>query len=579
MPKTRAKQKSSGGERRSSVGRLPPAAASDRQVRALRTANEKLGTQLRDLRRKHTELEKSRDHYSELFDLAPVGYMLLDHVGLILNINKAAARLLKVQRRHLIGHPLMTFAIDVDRREVLEHMRRCRAGHSVVESEVRFPGAEGKSVTCRLYTQRSAWHERHEVFPTAIVDQSDHLAIDEARLSADRRRQVAERDAKAALGASAMKDRFLAVVSHELRTPLTPALFAASRLVGSNGLSDDARKLALAIKRNIEFEARLIDDLLDVARINQDRLDLQSESLDIHEVLREAVATCRTFAHQYHLNIHVHLSAEEHYVKGDRGRLRQVFWNLLNNAIKFSDTGGGITVASANWPGSSRVHLTIRDEGAGIDPALLATLFAPFERKPVHHGSRSGLGLGLAICKGIVAAHRGQISASSEGPGCGSTFTVELATVPPVPQQQKPVDIPVMRTSFESLRVLIVEDDRDSRDMLSLFLSGEGCDVAVAPTLADGLRKLDYQWDVVLSDIGLPDGSGLEVARQARRLERPPKRLIALTGYGSSDDIKATRDAGFHAHVVKPIDLDQLLATLGGHNAVMAIRSNAVVNE
>ncbi len=251
--------------------------------------------------------------------------------------------------------------------------------------------------------------------------------------------------------------------------------------------------------------------------------------------------------------IQVSLDATEHHVRGDGLRLHQVFWNLLNNAIKFTDVGGRIVVRSENVS-ETLVRISIRDNGTGIDPALLDTLFSPFERKPARPGSRSGLGLGLAICKGIVGAHGGQIGGTSEGSGRGATFTVELATAPAPkhPTAESPARPSTCAKSCaatSSQRVLIIEDDADSREMLSLFLSHQGFSVEVAGSLSSGLHRLGESWDVVMSDIGLPDGSGLEVARRARGLPQRPSRLIALTGYGSTSDIDASRQAGFDDHL------------------------------
>ena len=358
------------------------------------------------------------------------------------------------------------------------------------------------------------------------------------------------------------RDRFLATVSHELRTPLTPALFAASRLASWEGLPDKARKLGATIKRNIEFEARLIDDLLDVARINRDRISLELGTVDVHEVLREALEVCSSFAREKNVAVTAHLTAEARHVNGDRGRLRQVFWNVLSNAIKFSDAGGSVVVRSVNER-DDVLRVSVRDSGVGIDATEIENLFAPFDRRPVDKESRMGLGLGLSICKGIVAAHGGQIWAMSDGPGRGATFAVELATAAQ-PQVEKTVFAVEATADARRLRVLVIEDDGDSSQMLALFLSEAGHDIEVASSLGAAIRRLDEYWDVVLSDIGLPDGSGLEVARHARRMPRPPQRLIAFSGYGSDDDIRASREAGFDEHVVKPIDLDQLLSILNG---------------
>jgi signal transduction histidine kinase/ActR/RegA family two-component response regulator len=508
-------------------------------------------------------LDQARARYTDLFDFAPVTYALLDGAGLVLKVNLAGCRLLNVARGHLTGHPLLAFVVQQDKRTFLEHLRRCRGRKGVVESELRF-SSSSRLVTCRLYSKRASY-EDGDAFPTVIIDKSEHLALDEALQSAERRRVQAERASEIAQAASAAKDRFLATVSHELRTPLTPALFAASRLASWDGLPDQARRLAATIKRNVEFEARVIDDLLDVARIRRDRISLQLVTADIHLLLREAVGICSSFAAAKGVTVTAHLIAAAHHANADRARLRQVFWNVLNNAIKFTDVGGSIVVRSVNV-GESVLRLSVRDTGAGMDSTMLETLFAPFDRRPVEHESRMGLGLGLAICKGIIGAHGGHIWATSDGPGRGSTFAVELATAAEPPPEEAGAGAPAVADTFEARprRVLVIEDDADSSEMLALFLSQQGYEVAVASSLGVGISRLDEHWDVVLSDIGLPDGSGLEVAKRARRMPQPPQRLIAFTGYGSGDDIRASRTAGFDDHVVKPIDLELLLNTLRG---------------
>jgi PAS domain S-box-containing protein len=539
------------------------------RARELEQANRELSRELRVLRERDRNLEETRAHYTDLFDFAPLTYAVLDRVGLVLNVSLAGCRLLNLDRKNLVGHPLLAFVADPDRHEFLEHLRRCRSAKDVVESEVRFAPPGARQVTCRLYSKGAASRNAN-VFPTLIVDQTERLTLDDARVAAEHERDQAERDAQAAEAANTAKDRFLATVSHELRTPLTPALFAASRLVSWDGLPDQARQLAATIKRNVEFEARLIDDLLDVARIGRERISLRVEEADLHDIVDEAIKTCQPTADAKDVLISAHLVAPVHHVRADRTRLRQVFWNLLNNAIKFTDRGGRIIVRSSNV--DTVVQVTIRDNGAGMDAPMLETLFAPFDRRPAEQESRAGLGLGLAICKGIIGAHRGQIWATSEGPGHGSTFGVELAIVEA--SQSAAADEAVTVAPVESAddsarvrRVLIVEDDHDSCEMLALFLSMQGYDVVTASTVRSGVRRLlDREWDVVVSDIGLPDGSGLEIARRARGMPGPPRRLIALTGFGSTDDIRASQDAGFDDHVVKPVDLDTLLdAVIGRH--------------
>lgn len=506
---------------------------------------------------------KRLDEYVDLFDFAPVTYALIDQAGIIRTTNLAAARLLGASRKQLLMQPLLTFVIDADRTELLDHFRRCRASHGVVESEIRFARNGRGMVTCRVFSKR-VWYEHHPAFPTVIIDLSERLQLEEARLAAERERRIAERSSEAAQAGIAAKDRFLATVSHELRTPLTPALLAASQLASWDGLPEEARRLAATIKRNIQFEARLIEDLLDVARINRDRIVLDLKPVAIHELVQEAIEICRPAADAKKQMITAQFAAAAQDANADKLRLRQVFWNLLNNAIKFTPPGGEIVVRTANLS-SGVLKISIRDNGEGMDTDVLTNLFAPFDRQLASHDSRGGLGLGLSICKGIIAAHHGQIWAMSDGPGCGSTFAVELVTTaheetkPRTPAPSDQTDARPVRT-----RVLVIEDDQDSREMIVAFLSKHGYRAESASTFDEAIERLDESWDVVLTDLSLPDGSGLDIARRARNLERPPSRVIAFTGYGSSDDLRVSQEAGFDDHLVKPLDLETLLKAVGG---------------
>jgi len=539
-----------------------PARLSDEAGRELQRANRVLSGELSVMREHQRHLADARAHYGDLFDFAPVTYALLDGIGIVLKANLAGCRLLDVERAHLIGHPLLGYVAPQDRRELLTHLRRCRSGKGVIESEIRFLARSGAIVTCRLYSKKAVYQDR-DAFPTVIVDQTEHLRLDEARLKAERQRAEAERASGAAQAASRSKDRFLAVVSHELRTPLTSALFAASRLASWEELPDEVRSLAAVIKRNIELEAGLIDDLLDVARINRNHLALQADAIDVHDVLRDVVALCRSSADEKGVGLLTRLTADDHRIRGDQARLRQAFWNITNNAIKFTDPGGMLVIRSYN-PDDASLRITFRDNGAGMDATGLEHLFAPFEQRPLERGSRMGLGIGLAISKGIIVAHGGQISASSRGPGHGSTFSIDLKTMPaePEPAAARPETAAPEPAAPQALRILVVEDDPDSSEMLAMFLSHHGHEVEVASSLAAGLERLDQPWDVVLSDLGLPDGSGLEMARRARLLPQPPQRVIAFTGYGAAEDVEASCNAGFDEHVVKPVDLDRLLTSL-----------------
>ncbi len=365
----------------------------------------------------------------------------------------------------------------------------------------------------------------------------------------------------AAQKASKAKDDFLAALSHELRTPLTPALAAATYL------EDNAEKLppefvqdVQIIKRNVKLQARLIDDLLDLTRITRGKLRLDVEICDAHAVIRNAVEIAGSAIAAKKLKLSTKFSAKQHHIQADCIRLQQVFWNLINNAVKFTPAGGEIGVRTFN-DDSERFHFEITDNGIGIEPGRLASLFQPFEQAdPSVTRQFGGLGLGLAISKHLVQLHRGTIEAESRGRSFGSTFKVTLETVrAELATTRRRSRTP--RRPSKPLRILLVEDHRDTRRTLSRLLTHFGHEVLAADNVHRALEIIGSgEIDVLLCDIGLPDGSGYEVITQAKG--KRPIHAVALTGFGTEEDIRRSKEAGFDLHLVKPIDLHELQTVL-----------------
>ncbi|TDU71309.1 phospho-acceptor domain-containing protein [Prosthecobacter fusiformis] len=370
-----------------------------------------------------------------------------------------------------------------------------------------------------------------------------------------KQREALRQNAEEAHAASRAKDDFLAALSHELRTPLTPVLMSAASLQDDQRLPADVREQLAMMRRNIELEARLIDDLLDVTRISRGKLTIAPIPADIHELLRHSDDIIRSDGQDKNVQVDFELTAVRHHALADPTRLHQVFWNLLKNALKFSPAGGTVTVRTRN-DAEDRLVLTVEDHGVGISPEALPHIFRAFEQGDVVGQHRfGGLGLGLAISQAIVEAHSGEIHADSPGVGQGATFMVALATVeaPAVA-----ADTPAEPASLApALRLLIVEDHEATRTMLARLLSKSGHRVTLASSIAEGLAAvaLDH-FDAVISDLGLPDGSGLDLMREIRR--QRPVHGIALSGYGMEEDVRQTREAGFFAHLVKPVSIDQL---------------------
>jgi PAS domain S-box-containing protein len=370
-----------------------------------------------------------------------------------------------------------------------------------------------------------------------------------------------EAETIAAQKASKAKDDFLAALSHELRTPLTPALAAATYL------EENAEKLppqfvedVEIIKRNVQLQARLIDDLLDLTRIARGKLHLEWEDCDAHTVIHNALETAASAIAAKRLNLSTKFEAKECHILADCIRLQQVFWNLINNAVKFTPDSGEIAIRTFNDE-AGRFHFEIADTGIGIEPQRLAALFKPFEQAdPSVTRQFGGLGLGLAISKRLVDFHHGIIEAESRGRSLGATFKVTLDTLPAGAEERGSKERGA-RKAFKPLRILLVEDHQDTRRSLSRLLTHFGHEVMTADKVGNAREIIGSDSiDVLLCDIGLPDGSGFEVAAQARI--KGHIKAVALTGFGTENDIRRSKEAGFDFHLVKPVNFQELQSVL-----------------
>jgi two-component system CheB/CheR fusion protein len=393
----------------------------------------------------------------------------------------------------------------------------------------------------------------------AVQDITERKRI-ERELSAAR--QGAEHAKARAEEANRAKDHFLAVLSHELRTPLTPVLTAIALLQKDPTLSARTRTHVDIMRRNVELESRLIDDLLDLTRIAHGKLEMDRRRFDLCTVIQRAIEVCRADIEARRLHFGVDLGPRPYVVEGDPARLQQVFWNVLKNAIKFTPHEGCVGVRCRRDDGS--VVVEILDSGIGLEPAEVARIFDAFaqaERSITRQFG--GLGLGLAISKALVDAHDGTIEARSDGRNRGATFIVRLPTValPDGVETASSATAPARteRRDRQTLRILLVEDHGDTADMIVEVLEGDGHHVETAGDVATALESaLRARFDLLVSDLGLPDGSGLELMQELRaRGNRLPG--VAVSGYGHTHDIQRSRDAGFHSHLVKPVDPDRLL--------------------
>lgn len=396
-----------------------------------------------------------------------------------------------------------------------------------------------------------------------ILSHTAALAIERSLADEERERLLAsERQARAdADAANLSKDRFIAVLSHELRTPLSPVMMAVPAIELDSELPGKFRDDLAMIRRNIELEVKLIDDLLDVSRVSSGKLRLQMSTIHVHEVLRHAIDNGVSDPSEKRIVIKEDFRAGDDRLTADPARLQQVFWNLIRNAAKFTPRDGGeATVRTWNDAGNGQLVIEVEDNGVGIPAEVLPRIFNAFEQGDArisHHFG--GLGLGLAIAKAVVEMHGGTISAASDGLGRGAKFTIRFVRATPGKSEQPiPRGIPrEKRVSAKRAKILLVEDHRDTARMMTRLLERSGYEVKQAENASSALQLADGEaFDLVVSDIGLPDMTGYELMRQLKG--QYGLKGIALTGYGMEDDLRQSRDAGFLEHVVKPVNMTHL---------------------
>ena len=365
-------------------------------------------------------------------------------------------------------------------------------------------------------------------------------------------------------------------MSHELRTPLTPVLATVTAMLADADTPQAFRTVLEMIHRNVLLEARLIDDLLDLSRIRRGTLVLKREVVDAHELINQVIEICGDDLRTARLQLVVHLAASGHHVEADPIRFQQVLWNLIKNAIKFTPPGGQVTVRSrdrmerSDGAAGTGLLIEVSDTGIGIDREALPRVFDMAEHGEVTDATRrfGGLGLGLTLSRSIVRQHDGRLGAASAGVGQGATFTLEMPSVPgptslpparPLSEDDGAAAAAAAAAGFEGrlVRILLVDDNADTLSSLATILRLKGHEVRPASDMATALRVAsDAEFDLLISDIELPDGSGLELIETIRSSRTIP--AIALSGFGSPEDIERSRSAGFTLHLTKPVDFRRL---------------------
>ena len=485
--------------------------------------------------------------------------------GIIKSWNRGAERLFGYQSEEIIGKPvsiLMSPDLWSEEAKILERIRR---GEHLEHYETVRQRKDGSKVDVSLTISPIKDANGKVIGASKIV--RDITGQKQAK-------RDLERAHKELLAASSAKDDFIAALSHELRTPLNPVLLLASEAAEDPQIPAPIREMFNQIRNNVELEARLIDDLLDITRISRGKLSLHLNHVDAHSVLRDAIATIQSDIDEKRIVFTLTLSATQHTLRADPVRLQQVFWNILKNAAKFTPDFGKIDVSTGNYA-NGEFELSVTDSGIGMTESELARIFGAFaqgEHAKASGGHRfGGLGLGLAICRTLVESHSGSIRADSKGRNQGSTFIVTLPTVKKEVAGMPPLELAhgngtAAKTAPNSLHILLVEDHEPTRRALAQLLTRRHHDVKMAGSVAEARELFGHNdFQLLISDIGLPDGSGFDLMKELHARDKN-LRGIALTGYGMEQDVERSEEAGFISHLTKPIrvqSLDLILATLG----------------
>ncbi len=548
----------------------------------------------------HAPCDQDRWALAALADQAAVA---LDHVGV--GARRQNEELLGLLVDALTDHVIV--ALDVDGRvETWNHGAERALGYSASEAlgrpfvEVYAPGQGDLPATSLRLADERGRHEgeatwtckggRHLLASVLIVALSETdgrrrgfavLARDiTAKRAAEQAQREAERERMRAESANRMKDEFLATVSHELRTPLTAILGWARILRDSNYDLARVTKGVEIIERNARAQVRIVEDILDISRIITGKVKLELVPVDPRVVIDAAVSTLESAASAGGVKIEVRVDPELGSVLGDGERLQQVLWNLLSNAIKFTPSDGEVEVVAKRQ--GDDLEITVKDTGRGIAPGFLPHVFERF-RQDDASSTRSvgGLGLGLAIVRQIVELHRGTVTADSQGHGRGSTFTVRLPTIhgpalPPPPPPKPIATSPEQTVALIGLCLLVVDDEQDTRDLLTTIFEASGARVTAVGSAREGLAHLQAGGvDLLVSDISMPGEDGFWLIRQVRACADPKLRSVpalALTAYARAEDRHRVQGAGFQVYLCKPIHPDELVKVVGDLAARLVLR-------
>ncbi|AUT04538.1 histidine kinase [Nostoc sp. CENA543] len=521
------------------------------------TARQRLEAELYESR---ATLQRQLTEIETIYQSAPIGLNVIDCDLRFLRINQRLAEINGFSVEEHIGRTIRELLPNIA--DTAEELLRpiFETGEGLLNVEIRGetpaqPGVERVWLESFLPLKDG---DRVIGINTVCEDITERKAIETQRERLLQQEQAAR---EAAEHANRMKDEFLAVVSHELRTPLQPIL-GWSQLLQSPNISFERLQQGLStIERNAQQQLQLIDDLLDISRIIRGQISLNFVALDLVEPIMAALETVHLAAEAKAIRFDLLLDSSVGQVKGDAGRLQQIIWNILSNAVKFTPRGGKITVQLTRV--AYHAQIQVSDTGKGIQPEFLPYVFELF-RQQESSTTRTfgGLGLGLAIARQLVEAHGGIITVASVGEGQGATFTVQLPLTS-VANPHTPDDRNSPRLNLEKLRVIVVDDEADSLALVKFMLEQEGADILGVSAAAQALSVLTQaQFDLLISDIGMPEMDGYKFIRQVREL--PPQfnrdiPAIALTAYAGEANQRQILAAGFQAYLAKPIEPQQLL--------------------
>ncbi|MDD5348678.1 MAG: response regulator [Chthoniobacteraceae bacterium] len=520
----------------------------------LRLANERLQHELDQ--RKWAEDAIRRQ--AELLDIAHDTILVCDLDGAISFWNHGAEEMYGYTRQEAVGrnaHELLQTVFPQPKAEIDAALLR----DGRWEGELINTARDGRRIVAA--TRQVLQRAKNGGLPRVMKISNDITQRKQAEEKLKAAKVSAERAKEAAEEASRAKDHFLAILSHELRTPLTPIMALTSAWEEDESLSGALREDLETIHRNVELEARLVDDLLDVTRIVHGKISLEKTPVDLCEIIRRVVEVCREDLRVRRIRFEVKTEGEPYPILADGTRLQQVFWNLLKNALKFTPEAGSIGIRCRR--AGQNVVAEVTDSGKGIAPEDLTRIFNPFEQiERRESGAFGGLGLGLTLSKALVELHGGTIEAKSEGLGKGSAFCVTLPLAAEAAPSAPSSAPPATPGGQRGLRILLVEDHEDTARILARLLTRYGHEVRTAGDFQEALA-MTGQWafDLLISDLGLPDGNGRDLMRHLRSI-RPDIPGIAISGFGTDEDIRQSQAAGFEEHLIKPLNTAALCAVI-----------------